>query len=88
MALAKKCDRCGKFYEEYNTKNDGKNINGILLLNIDCHEKYYTHGPIDLCPDCKDSFKEWLTNKKAAAVSLYEMYKRSKNKNVEVKEDI
>ena len=40
MALAKKCDRCGKFYEEYNTKYDGKNINGILLLNIDCHEKY------------------------------------------------
>ena len=63
MALAKKCDRCGKFYEEYNTKYDGKNINGILLLNIDCHEKYYTHGLIDPCPDCKDSFKEWLTNK-------------------------
>ena len=63
MALAKKCDRSGKVYEEYNTKNDGKNINGILILNIDCREKYYTHGPIDLCPDCKDSFKEWLTNK-------------------------
>ena len=63
MALAKKCDRCGKLYEEYNTKEDCKKINGIALLNIDCHEKYYLHGPIDLCPDCKDSFKEWLANK-------------------------
>ena len=63
MALPKKCDRCGKLYEEYNTKNDGKKINGILLLNIDCNEKYYLHGPFDLCPDCKDSFGEWLANK-------------------------
>ncbi len=35
MAIAKKCDRCGKFHEIYNK-----------LVN--------------LCPDCKDSFFNWL----------------------------
>lgn len=25
MACAKKCDRCGKLYEQYNSKNDRKN---------------------------------------------------------------
>ena len=63
MALAKKCDRCGKLYEEYNTKEDYKKINAIALLNIDCRGKYYLHELFDLCLDCKDSFDEWLANK-------------------------
>ena len=33
MACAKKCDRCGKLYEQYNSKNDRKNPNGIMVLN-------------------------------------------------------
>lgn len=62
MAFAKKCDRCGKLYEEYNIKNDSKNINGIQTLNIDYKRKFYSHKPFDLCPECKDSFEKWLLN--------------------------
>ena len=60
MASAKKCDRCGKLYEPYNTKNDAKHVNGIMTVNIDSYGEYYDHKPVDLCPKCKDSFEEWL----------------------------
>ena len=63
MALAKKCDRCGNFYESYNTTNDSKNINGIMTLNLDEQGRYYEHKPLDLCPNCKDSFEKWLNKK-------------------------
>ena len=62
MALAKKCDRCGNFYEPYNMTNDSKNINGIMTLNLDNLKKYYSHEPLDLCPECKDAFEEWMKN--------------------------
>lgn len=60
MALAKKCDRCGKFYETYNATKDSENISGIMTLNLDDQRKYYSHEPIDLCPKCKVSFDKWL----------------------------
>ena len=64
MALAKKCDRCGKFYEAYNTKNDRENISGIMTLNLDDNGKFYSHEPLDLCPECKDAFEEWFRIKR------------------------
>lgn len=63
MASAKKCDRCGKLYEEYNTEKNNKKINGIMTLNLDFQRRYYSHTPFDLCPECKDSFEEWLGKK-------------------------
>lgn len=55
MAIAKKCDVCGKLYEMYNTKNDPTKTNGFMLLNIDKERKYFSHGVIDCCPDCNNS---------------------------------
>lgn len=63
MALAKKCDMCGKFYDEYNFSKDDKNINRIMILNLDMNDYYYTNRPLDLFPSCKDSFKKWLNKK-------------------------
>lgn len=63
MAFAKKCDRCGKLYEEYNTEHDSKKINGIMTLNLDFKRKYYSNTPLDLCPECTDSFNKWLEMK-------------------------
>ena len=62
MAMAKKCDRCGKFYETYNTRNNRENISGIMTLNLDDQGKYYYHEPLDLCPECKDAFEKWMKN--------------------------
>lgn len=60
MAIAKACDRCGKFYKIYNVKNDKSHPNGFMLLNIDEKGKYYSHGTIDLCPECTDSLNKWM----------------------------
>lgn len=60
MAIAKKCDRCGKFYEVYNKKEDNININKIMSFNIYCNTNYFNNVPIDLCPECKDSFNSWF----------------------------
>ena len=51
MAAAKKCDICGKLYEEYNFKQSKYNFNGFMLLNID-------YGPTcDCCPKCIKSIR-------------------------------
>lgn len=63
MALAKKCDRCGKFYEQYTVESpnkDGK-INSIETIKrdpdgtVDRVNRMY-----DLCPECMDSFIYWM----------------------------
>lgn len=60
MAIAKVCDRCGKFYKIYNVQNDASHTNGFMLLNIDEKGTYYSHGAIDLCPECTDSLNKWM----------------------------
>ena len=60
MACARKCDRCGKLYEEYNLENDEKNPNGIMVLTLDYQRKYYPHDAMDLCPDCMREFQDWM----------------------------
>ena len=60
MACAKKCDRCGKLYEQYNSKNDRKNPNGIMVLNLDSQRRYFAHNALDLCPDCTKGFQDWF----------------------------
>lgn len=60
MAIAKICDRCGKFYEIYNEQNDVNHPNGFMLLNIDEKGRYCSHDVIDLCPECTDSLNKWM----------------------------
>lgn len=60
MSIAKKCNRCGNFYEMYNVNKSETNTNGIMLLNIDEAMKYFSHTVMDLCPDCMASFRKWL----------------------------
>lgn len=70
MASAKKCDRCGEYYEPYNAKNDKEKINGFITANIDDERKYYSQDIFDLCPICCEHFKKWLENKDADVVIL------------------
>ena len=59
MSLAKICDRCGQYYKVYNEKKDKNHTNGFMLANIDKYGKYYSHSPIDLCPECMESLINW-----------------------------
>lgn len=35
MSLAKKCDICGKFYEDYTINNENKEVNAFVLVCTD-----------------------------------------------------
>ncbi len=58
--MAKKCDRCGKLYEEYNVANDERNINSIKTYNCEINNGHFKHGPYDLCPECSNELVDWL----------------------------
>lgn len=60
MAVARKCDRCGVYYDEYNVKNNAGKINGIVFANIVSQDKYYSRGLYDLCPACSDELMKWF----------------------------
>ena len=64
---AKKCDRCGKFFDLYTVTNKmgckfENGFNYLIQANacseyVDCHKKVY-----ELCLDCCESFNEWVEN--------------------------
>lgn len=60
MAVAKKCDICGKLYEPYNSKKDGNNPNGIMFLNIDDSGSYWKNTALDCCPECMKFIKNHI----------------------------
>ena len=60
MANARKCDRCGNLYEEYNTGNNNKKFNAIMPVNLDHKGQYYPHKVLDLCPECMTKLTNWL----------------------------
>lgn len=56
---AKKCDRCGKFYDEYNVK-DEQSPNSFRLLRKTENRVNYKLDEYDLCPECMAKLQEWL----------------------------
>lgn len=56
---AKKCDRCGTFYEEYTNNKSGR-----FTLNVISEDSYWSHSPYDICPSCLDELMKWFKNKK------------------------
>lgn len=57
---AKKCDRCGAYYELYGVKDNAAKCNEFMMLNIDNAGRYYKHDKIDLCPDCMAKLYEFM----------------------------
>ena len=47
MAIAKKCDICGKLYERYNERENQNKPNGFRLMSIDENKKYYAYKVTD-----------------------------------------
>lgn len=59
MANAMKCDRCGCYYDHY---GDRKTANTLYLQNPDFDGRCECDKNYDLCPDCMEIVKCWLTN--------------------------
>ena len=61
MAIARRCDRCGSYYDPHNDENNAEKINSIKLINInDTDNRYFSYGPYDLCPACSNELMKWL----------------------------
>ena len=60
MALANKCDRCGKLYER-STSSDKYSIRKILPYNVT--------KDVDLCAECSAQLMEFMKNPEVILVS-------------------
>lgn len=66
MAIARKCDRCGKCFDPYHTKGDMCRFKNPVLQNSESLKEMRTSGflygdlgPdvwVDLCPACSKAF--------------------------------
>lgn len=72
MMRARKCDRCGKFYDHYNGSQQFKNgerANALSLIDHDLDGKYWSRMTLDLCPACMGGFETFI---RGGAVSAAE----------------
>ena len=69
MADAKKCDRCGVFYEYYPIKV-GEDFNGVTTTHTHKDRNRYSVDHLDLCQNCSTSLKKWLKDKTASVVIM------------------
>ena len=67
---AKKCDRCGKFYDFYNIECSGNKKKFSKRFNsIDVVRRNMEGGTVanyikfDLCPDCMADFENFMSSK-------------------------
>lgn len=61
MALAKKCDRCGKLYEHYPLKNMPVDYNAITKVRRGQNGLLeYSGATLDLCTDCMKKFERFI----------------------------
>ena len=69
MAIAKKCDRCGKFYEHYPIGNIPGEYNAIEKVRLGKNGAVeYRSSDMDLCPDCMYSFVKFMKGSKVVEV--------------------
>ena len=61
MADAKKCDRCGAFYEKYYPGKHGTPFNGLDLMRFGPRDEEYLAARLELCPACADYLCAVLT---------------------------
>lgn len=60
MASAMQCDRCGNYYNSYEKY---RGLNGVALIHVPkAGKEYYLRKVYDLCPECLDAAKIFLSN--------------------------
>lgn len=66
MALAKKCDICGKLYETYNSKDNQLKPSGIMFVNVCADNTYYSGNVTDCCPECMNTITDAINGLRPA----------------------
>lgn len=59
---AKKCDRCGSFYESCNGANNYLKRNKFMLVKAKDDKRFKNNElqVLDLCPECMEGLMRWL----------------------------
>lgn len=57
---ARKCDRCGEFYDEYATECNSKESDTVLFVNTASSITYITQKEFNLCQKCMSELKKWM----------------------------
>lgn len=76
MMRAKKCDRCGKFYDHYDGGSrfsGGCKANALVLIDRDLDKKYWSRKTYDLCPACMGEFETFIRGGAVSAAEKEEM---------------
>ena len=63
MAIARKCDRCGKLYEYY-PKGNKIQSNGVQRIYREKSGCFRYTTAYDFCPECMDAFDKFMINGK------------------------
>lgn len=75
MGMAKKCDRCGKYYDF----NGNNNANGLVKVYRNSKSDITKVGPyIDLCDDCMSILNSFLDGDKAKKPFIQYIYEKCK----------
>jgi len=62
MALARKCGRCGKYYDHYPIGNKTQ-FNSVQRKQYTSDDRFVFHqDKIDLCSDCMAEFDKFMIN--------------------------
>lgn len=59
MAIARKCDRCGKYYDENKKYRDELGMGTVIGLRFETL-KGFNSSRIDLCDECLGKIKNFL----------------------------
>ena len=62
MASAKKCDRCGGYYDVMGEDGRAQICNNYLYFLKMFNTENFIIDNVDLCPACTNSFYDWLYN--------------------------
>lgn len=65
--IARKCDRCGSFYE---IKTDDDLFGIKTCINEKDGDVAYFLADYDLCPKCSESFRQWATNQEEQWINV------------------
>ena len=71
MALAKKCDRCGRLYEHYPTSDKPGIRNGVQLIRRSATNNQVSYDKEkDLCNYCMNDLQNFLRNPNMTVVEV------------------
>ena len=70
MAVARRCDICGKHHDIYNIKKDKEETNSLIFLNTDEDNKSWQHPRVDCCPECIRAIRDLMKRRKEVLGSV------------------